>query len=74
METSTEKKRNRLVRRQMDEVVIEGYKNGATLNELAKVHGCSPSTISNILNDHKVQARRRGPKKENDNGNVKQAL
>lgn len=78
METNeTKKKRNNTARKQMAEFIVEGYNNGSTLTELAKHYGCSASTISNILTDRGVKARRRGPnnvEKENTNGNIEQTM
>lgn len=82
METTdtVKRKRNANARKQMAEFIVEGYNNGATLTELAKVYDCSASTISNILSDHGVKARRRGPgnnvnvKKGVTNGHIEQAV
>ncbi len=70
------KTRNNTARKQMAEFIVEGYKQGATLTELAKTHNCSAGTIANILHDNGLKARRRGPKtkKENTNGTVEQTM
>jgi len=45
------------------EVVCEAYKNGATLREIAEVHGCSPGTVRNALKECGVEMRSRGRRK-----------
>jgi DNA invertase Pin-like site-specific DNA recombinase len=76
--TETKKRKNSNARKQMAEFIVEGYSNGSTLTELAKLYGCSASTVSNILTDHGIKARRRGPnnvkEKDNKNGNIEQVV
>lgn len=42
------------------EVVCEAYRNGATLREIAEVHGVSPGTVRNALKEMGVEMRSRG--------------
>jgi transposase-like protein len=55
--------------------VIEAYKNGSTMTEIAKLHDASAGTIRNILDKAKVEIRPRGRrKKETTNGVEQQTL
>lgn len=45
------------------EVVVEAYKNGATLREIAEVHAVSPGTVRNALKEMGVEMRSRGRRK-----------
>lgn len=44
--------------------VIEGYKNGMDLRELAALYDCSPGTIRNALIDNDIPLRPRGRKRK----------
>lgn len=76
METKQKRNRNASVRKHQAPYIVDGYKNGATLTELAEHYKCSASTISNILTDAGVKARRRGPNnnKETTNGTNEQTM
>jgi intein-encoded DNA endonuclease-like protein len=45
-------------------LVVEGYKNGATLRELATIYECAPGTIRNLLLTNNVDLRKRGRRKK----------
>jgi hypothetical protein len=49
-------------------VLIEQYRNGATLRDLAKETGASCSTVRRTLVDNGVTLRRTGPRKKNTPG------
>lgn len=44
--------------------VIEGYQNGMTLEELAKMNDCSVGTVRNVLIEENVPRRKAGRRKE----------
>ena len=46
------------------EQVIDAYKNGATLRQIAEVHGVSSGTVRNCLRVCEVQLRPRGRRKK----------
>jgi transposase-like protein len=46
------------------EQVIEAYKNGATLRQIAEVHGVSSGTVRNCLVECQVELRARGRRKK----------
>lgn len=48
------------------EQVLEAYRNGATLREIADVHGVSPGTVRNILISMEENLRPRGRRKGED--------
>jgi hypothetical protein len=55
------------------EQIINSYKYGATLHELATLHDCAPGTIRNILIARGEPRRKRGrKKKEGVNENLQQ--
>ncbi len=43
-------------------LVVEGYQNGSTLRELAKIYEVAPGTIRNLLMSEDVDLRARGRK------------
>lgn len=45
------------------EQVREAYLNGATLRQIAEVHGVSPGTVRNVLIEMGVELRARGRRK-----------
>jgi hypothetical protein len=46
------------------EQVIEAYRNGATLRQIAEVHGVSSGTVRNCLVESQVELRARGRRKK----------
>jgi transposase-like protein len=46
------------------EQVIEAYNNGATLRQIAEVHGVSSGTVRNCLRESSVDLRPRGRRKK----------
>jgi DNA-directed RNA polymerase specialized sigma24 family protein len=51
------------------DTVRDAYANGATLKEIAVVHGVSQGTVRNCLIEMGVELRPRGRKKRSDNAN-----
>lgn len=46
--------------------VHEAYQNGATLRDIARVHGVSAGTVRNLLKEMGVEMRARGRRKKQD--------
>ena len=44
------------------DVVIAAYRGGATLQEIADIHGVSPMTVRSFLMKRGIELRRRGPR------------
>lgn len=53
--------------------VIEGYRNGSTLEELAKLNNCSVGTVRNVLVAENEPRRKAGRRKGVTNGTNGQA-
>jgi hypothetical protein len=47
--------------------VVEGYKNGATLSELAHIYEVAKGTVRNLLLSQGVELRSRGRRKKSEN-------
>ena len=56
-----------------EEQVREAYLNGATLREIAEVHGVSAGTVRNKLIEQGVDLRRRGRRRKEE-GNAPKTL
>ena len=45
--------------------LVASYESGMSLAELGKIHDCSPSTVSSLLQVKGVVRRRKGPRGNN---------